>query len=558
MTIGQTEPVNIAYGNNLATKFDYDFYIETEEQLVVEHTNLSGVKTILTCGVDYSIEGIGNEDGGQINFPLQGSTYGVLAWNESTDKKEMLVISLSLPFEQAAEFDISGDLNKKNLEKAFDYQMRCSQILNRKVERAVLVSEGADATPDDLIASIEEAKLVSQNFADIATQKATEATNSAIAAGEEATIATQQAAIVQETYDDAMADIAADKLDALNAISSAKTNAENAIATDKADFQALAQNKSTALQNQFNGYSSTLDGQIDAVIKNFDRMYEGVNLETKFATEIAAAGNVYAWLSNRKNAGNFEGIHVGDYFSVNLGAGTVAGYSIAAQTFKCRIVGINTYKSCGDTPIGNMFYCISDEVINTPIKWNPTNNNNGTAVQNNPWLASAAYAVLNGVNNYTTNAYSNAAHGANASAKGILQLLPSALQNVLKQKRNILDSRYSASGLLTGGTNWVWADMGKLWLPNEYEVYGCAVRSNLSQTEGFWHPEAGLSIQFPWFANNCEHRIKKNSSGSRCPWWLSSAASRNTTTVCAVGSYGYASSASATNATICLPLCFCI
>ena len=558
MTIGQTEPVNIAYGNNLATKFDYDFYIETEEQLVVEHTNLSGVKTTLTYGVDYSIEGIGNEDGGQINFPLQGSTYGVLAWNESTDKKEMLVISLSLPFEQAAEFDISGDLNKKNLEKAFDYQMRCSQILNRKVERAVLVSEGADATPDDLIASIEEAKLVSQNFADIATQKATEANNSAIAAGEEATIATQQAAIVQETYDNAMADIAEDKLDALNAISSAKTNAENAIATDKADFQTLAQNKSTALQNQFNGYSSTLDGQIDAVIKNFDRMYEGVNLETKFATEIAAAGNVYAWLNNRKNAGNFEGIHVGDYFSVNLSAGTVAGYSIAAQTFKCRIVGINTYKSCGDTPIGNMFYCISDEVINTPIKWNPTNNNNGTAVQNNPWLASAAYAVLNGVNNYTTNAYSNAAHGANASAKGILQLLPSTLQNVLKQKRNILDSRYSASGLLTGGTNWVWGDMGKLWLPNEYEVYGCAVRSNLSQTEGFWHPEAGLSIQFPWFANNCEHRIKKNSSGSRCNWWLSSAASHNATGVCIVGSNGAANNNSATNATICLPLCFCI
>ena len=558
MTIGQTEPVNIAYGNNLATKFDYDFYIETEEQLVVEHTNLSGVKTTLTYGVDYSIEGIGNEDGGQINFPLQGSTYGVLAWNESTDKKEMLVISLSLPFEQAAEFDISGDLNKKNLEKAFDYQMRCSQILNRKVERAVLVSEGADATPDDLIASIEEAKLVSQNFADIATQKATEANNSAIAAGEEATIATQQAAIVQETYDNAMADIAEDKLDALNAISSAKTNAENAIATDKADFQALAQNKSTALQNQFNGYSSTLDGQIDAVIKNFDRMYEGVNLETKFATEIAAAGNVYAWLNNRKNAGNFEGIHVGDYFSVNLSAGTVAGYSIAAQTFKCRIVGINTYKSCGDTPIGNMFYCISDEVINTPIKWNPTNNNNGTAVQNNPWLASAAYAVLNGVNNYTTNAYSNAAHGANASAKGILQLLPSTLQNVLKQKRNILDSRYSASGLLTGGTNWVWGDMGKLWLPNEYEVYGCAVRSNLSQTEGFWHPEAGLSIQFPWFANNCEHRIKKNSSGSRCYWWLSSAASDGATGVCIVNGGGVATGYSATVAAICLPLCFCI
>lgn len=235
MTIGQTEPVNIAYGNNLATKFDYDFYIETEEQLVVEHTNLSGVKTTLTYGVDYSIEGIGNEDGGQINFPLQGSTYGVLAWNESTDKKEMLVISLSLPFEQAAEFDISGDLNKKNLEKAFDYQMRCSQILNRKVERAVLVSEGADATPDDLIASIEEAKLVSQNFADIATQKATEANNSAIAAGEEATIATQKAAEVDATYETAMEDIAGAKTDALTSVESKKNTSIQEIEAEHED-----------------------------------------------------------------------------------------------------------------------------------------------------------------------------------------------------------------------------------------------------------------------------------------------------------------------------------
>lgn len=550
--IPERNPYNNWEGNGSTKTFDFDFLIEDETQLVVYHTNSSGVQTVLTYGTDYSINELGNENGSFITFPLDGSSY------ETLGSDEVISLCLTLPIAQENPFGKSSFLDLETLEYVFDYIIRICQIMNRELERSVKTPEGSDQSAEELIEALNEAQVNAANSAAAASASATSANNYAIAAGEEATIATQQAAIVQETYDDAMADIAADKLDALNAISSAKTNAENAIATDKADFETLAQNKSTALQNQFNGYSSTLDGQIDAVIKNFDRMYEGVNLETKFATEIAEAGNVYAWLNNRKNAGNFEGIHVGDYFSVNLGAGTVAGYSIAAQTFKCRIVGINTYKSCGDTPIGNMFYCISDEVINTPIKWNPTNNNNGTAVQNNPWLASAAYAVLNGVNNYTTNAYSNAAHGANASAKGILQLLPSTLQNVLKQKRNILDSRYSASGLLTGGTNWVWADMGKLWLPNEYEVYGCAVRSNLSQTEGFWHPEAGLSIQFPWFANNCEHRIKKNSSGSRCSWWLSSAASNHTTYVCYVSGYGIASSPSATSATICLPLCFCI
>lgn len=328
---------------------------------------------------------------------------------------------------------------------------------------------------------------------------------------------------------------------ALTDISEAKTNAEN------------------ELTSQFNTYSSILDNEMDAFLKDNDRLHEGVDLEIKFADEIAEAGNVYTWLENRKNAGNFEGIHIGDYFHTSILAGTVAGYSIPAQNFLCRIVGINTYKNCGDTPIGDMFYIISDQVIDTPIKWNPADNNNGTSNRNNPWLASAIYAVLNGVNNYdNTSGYNKVVHGANASGKGILQLLPKDLQNVIKQKRGLLDKRYSASGLLTGGTNWAWEDMGKLWLPNEIEVYGCGIRSNLCQTAGFWFPEAGLSIQFPWFANNCGHRIKKRSDGARCGWWLSSVAGNTSGYACHVNSNGNADSHACTYATIYAPLCFCI
>ena len=552
MTVSKIDPVNNYAGNSSTTTFDFDFLIENEDELLVQHTNSLGVQTTLTLGIDYTINETGNVNGSYITFPIAGSSYSILAADE------VISLTTNLDIEQPREYKNSSKLNFETLEWSFDYITRLIQQIARQVARSVKVQEGSSQTADQLVEALQQAQVNAANSAAAASASATAANNSAIAAGEEATTATQQAAIVQETYDDAMADIAADKLDALNAISSAQSTAESAIEADKEDFQALAQNKSTALQNQFNGYSSTLDGQIDAVIKNFDRMYEGVNLETKFATEIAAAGNVYAWLNNRKNAGNFEGIHVGDYFSVSLSAGTVAGYSIAAQTFKCRIVGINTYKSCADTNIGNMFYVISDEVINTAIKWNPTDNNNGTASQNKPWLASAAYAVLNGVNNYTTSAYGNAAHGANASAKGILQLLPSTLQSVLKQKRNLLDNRYSSSGLLTGSTGWDWTDMGKLWLPNEVEVYGCGIRSNLSQTSGFWFPEAGLSIQFPWFANNCEHRVKRNSSGARCSWWLSAPASYYTPGVCYVSGTGFATSLNAARSGIFLPLCFCI
>lgn len=247
MTIGNTEPVNIAYGNNLATTFDYDFYIETEEQIIVEHTNLVGVKTTLVCGVDYSVSGVGNENGGQITFPLQGSTYDTLAWNEQTDQKEMLVISLNLPFEQSSEFDISGDLNKHNLEKALDYQMRCTQILNRKVGRAVLVSEGAESTPEQLISSIEEAKVISQSFAQTAEQKAADANASAIAAGEEATIATQKAAEVSETYNEAMSEIASAQTTAVNAVETAQSIAEAEIITGRENIAADLSNATISM-----------------------------------------------------------------------------------------------------------------------------------------------------------------------------------------------------------------------------------------------------------------------------------------------------------------------
>lgn len=233
MAIGQTEPVNIVYGNNLATKFDYDFYIETEEQLVVEHINFSGATTLLTYGVDYSIDGIGNEDGGQINFPLQGSTYQTLGWNESTDEKERLVISLCLPFEQAAEFDISGDLNKKNLEKALDYQMRCTQILKRQIERSVQVPEGSAATPTELIASINEAQIKAQSFAQVAEQKAKEANNSAAKAEEQANIAIQKVAEVSELHDKAISDITEKQANAVLNIQQELQTAEDSIIESK-------------------------------------------------------------------------------------------------------------------------------------------------------------------------------------------------------------------------------------------------------------------------------------------------------------------------------------
>ncbi len=572
--IPDKNPYNNWSGNGSTTTFDFDFYIEDETQLAVYHTNSKGVQTLLKFGTDYSINELKNENGSFINFPVNGSSYDVLG------EDEVISLCLTLPIAQENPYGKSSYLDLETLEYSLDYLTRICQIISRQMERSVKTQEGSSQSADELIEALQEAQVNAAASASDAASSASAANASAISAGEEATIATQQAAIVEETYNTAMNDIATSRQTAINDIETSQAVAASEIASGReniasdlnsarsdinADLTNAENNinsiytaNSDKLKSEYNSYTSNLGNEYQAIMKAYDRLYKGVDLEVKFASEIATYGNVYAWLEARKNAGNYDGIHIGDYFHTSLKAGTIAGYSIPAQNFKCRIIGLNTYKSCADTNIGNMIYISTDEVIDTPIKWNPTDNNNGTNNIKSPWLASAIYAILNGVNNYdASSGYNKVAHGANGGA-GIISLLPSELQAVLKQKRNILDERYSASGLLTGGSGWSWADMGKLWLPNEIEVYGCGIRSNLCLTSGFWFPEAGLSIQFPWFANNCENRIKRNSSNGRCIWWLSSVASSISTYVCYVSGRGYADYFLATRATIYAPLCFCI
>ena len=229
MTVSQQIPVSNCWGNNSAREFPFNFFIEKESELLVEHTNLNGVKSILENGVDYSIHEVGNKEGSYITFPLADSRYDTLAWDTSSDKKELLTISLNLPIEQSAEFENSGDLSKKNLELSFDYAIRLIQILSRTISRAVKVKEGDEATPDKLIESLNDSKRVATEAANLATSKAEESLNNANTAKEKADIATAKTQEVTETYNDAMADIQKDWQDAIDEIAEKQTQAETSI-----------------------------------------------------------------------------------------------------------------------------------------------------------------------------------------------------------------------------------------------------------------------------------------------------------------------------------------
>ena len=291
-----------------------------------------------------------------------------------------------------------------------------------------------------------------------------------------------------------------------------------------------------------------------AFAENCEHLYNGVDLKTKFASEIANYSDEWAWLKARKNAGNWNGIHVGDYIDVPLSAGTVGTYNITAKTLRARIIGIDTYYQYGDASVGHHIDFKTDQTVGTNMVWNPTNNNNGTADREHPWLASAIYAYLNGVNNYSTNAYNSVAHGADASAGGILQLLPSKLTNQIIEKRMLLPKRYSASGLLTVSSAWSWENMGKLWLPFETEVYGCPMHSAGKGSDGRDYENGGSAVQYPLFAGTAGNRNYKTCN--RAGWWLASVTTGSSSFACRVDNTGNAGAYGCTDAWYSAPVCF--
>ena len=245
--------------------------------------------------------------------------------------------------------------------------------------------------------------------------------------------------------------------------------------------------------------------------------YAGVDLTTKFATEVASYADVWAWIKARITAVNYAGLNIGDYIPFTLGA----------ETIWSQIAGIDTYYRTGDTEMGHHIDFISKDCLTQTYQWNTTNVNNGTDVNAAPWMVSALKASLD----------------------GLVASLPAGLQAVIKGKRALLETRYTSGSNLTSSTNWAWNNMGKLWVPSEHEVYG----TNIWGTARY---SSGQAVQYPIFQNSYKNRVKGTGhNGARNYWWLASVYSGSSTTCCSVSSFGnpYHYSASAAFR---VPLCF--
>ena len=234
----------------------------------------------------------------------------------------------------------------------------------------------------------------------------------------------------------------------------------------------------------------------------------------------------WASLKGRISTGDFTGIHIGDYKTIDLTTG---------ERVIMEVAGIDQYYNCGDTAIGHHVDFISRDCLAGGRRMNATNTNNGTSAEKHPWLASELYQTLNN------------------ESTGIYSKLPADLKPYIITKRALLEERYSSGGAVAADTSWSWANAGKLWLPTEVEVFGHHTWSE----PGYGTGGGGCNLQYPIFTGGAKHIIKGDGNGgSQCTWWELSAHRTHATHFCSVSCDGHAGYADASNTGVRAPLCF--
>ena len=340
---------------------------------------------------------------------------------------------------------------------------------------------------------------------------------------------------------------------------------------------------------------------------NTDQCYPGMDLSLKFAEEIKGYTSVWKWIQARIKAGNFYGIHVGDYIPFNC-----------TNSAKTRIVavvaGIDTYYKYGDQQVGHHIDFISKDLWPTYIQYNLANFNNGlipveklsgngsttefvltkqmdsidsiivgsdqvtgytynastftitfddapAAGTNNitvtgkgdkhPWLCSHLYAFLNSLKMQVPNGTGKdpAVKQVDYSQGGVYYFLPAELKAVIVNKRAILGERYSASGVLNSDNGWSWTNLGNLWVPTEMEVCGSGVWGGIGLANGGY-------VQYPIFAHNMNRVKGLGDGGGRSNWWELTPTSGNSATFCSVTTNGFAATNYASSTWLSAPVCF--
>lgn len=254
------------------------------------------------------------------------------------------------------------------------------------------------------------------------------------------------------------------------------------------------------------------------LLQQTNAVRKGRNLLEVFDAEIAKYDDEMQWIKDRLSMKYVKDLMIRDYIPITCTDG---------EEFEEQIAGINSCYNTTDQPVPYHIDFISRDCAKDTVQWNTTNNNNGTADQKNPFIASNLHKYLD---------------------ETLYAKLPDKVKRVITEKRTLVEDRYSASGALTDSTGWHWDSIGKCWVPTEVEVF----RQVVWGTKGW---SEGQAIRYPIFETYADILKGQGKGGSRCSWWLLSAYSGNSAHACYVANDGYAGNWNASTS-YCVPLCF--
>ena len=224
----------------------------------------------------------------------------------------------------------------------------------------------------------------------------------------------------------------------------------------------------------------------------------GRNLVTVLGAANAAAA--FAALRTRADAGNFNGLRLGDYIDVSSMTIDGSAISNSNQRLRFEIAGFDTYLNVGDTPTSSHHIlmisknCVLQKAMNS------------TATNAGGYAASELCAYLN-----------------NQVKTGLVN----AIGITPKTVHRLLDNK----------TEWAWL-AETVFIPTEVEVFGHQAWSN---NKGY---SSGTSVQWPLFSEFPQRRIA-NWNGSRWWWWEASPRTDDSARFCLCSDTGNASYISA-------------
>lgn len=140
MTIQNTDR-SVAYiGNGATTNFDYDFRIPDASSIYVSLINLTtGVKTSVDAA-DFSITGLGSDDGGVVTYPKAGSG------NPAIDSNTRILITREVPQTQIVGIDNLAKYDAGVVEGVWDRIVMMVQDLVGRITYNIRYPEGDTAS----------------------------------------------------------------------------------------------------------------------------------------------------------------------------------------------------------------------------------------------------------------------------------------------------------------------------------------------------------------------------------------------------------------------------